>query len=107
MTSLYKMKTTYTGFNNNNNTTSYSTYKQFNSEQINRMNTEYPWNGSICNINSNSNKPSNNSSNILLATGDSDLTYGRKYISVNSKVLNMSPDKKEEFKRKHNIIDPI
>ena len=101
MTSLYNKSTTYT-----------YPYKQFNSEQINSMNTEYPWNGSIrninnININSNSNKTSNNSSNILLATGDSDLTYGRKYISVNSKVLNMSPDKKEEFKRKHNIIDPI
>ena len=96
MTSLYNKSTTYT-----------YPYKQFDSEQINRMNTEYPWTGSIRNINSNSNKTSNNSSNILLATGDSDLTYGRKYISVNSKVLNMSPDKKEEFKRKHNIIDQI
>ena len=80
--------------------TNKTTYNQYSSITINNMNNSYPWNNTIYNTN----KTSQKSNNILLATGDCGLN-GRIYISVNSNILNKSQKEKEEFKKKYNIMD--
>ena len=74
-------------------------YVKYTTQEIEQLNKETIWNNSIKSIQSIPNTQDNKKKYILYATGEADLTNGRKYICLPSDKILTSQEKK-----KYNIL---